>query len=144
MNEGGCKCGMRTETWKLTSGRWVVYTEDLEKAKEAIKHRDLRWMGTYYHKGGGPFARQFVGPKEAVLALAQQKRTRPLVDKNTAEEERHTDQTDKPQKHCEVCGRPFIPDNGKGKAKYCSDVCRQTARRRQDRIRKQKLRLAEA
>lgn len=44
----------------------------------------------------------------------------------------------KREKCCEVCKRLFIPDVGKEKSKYCSDVCRRAARRNQDRIRKRK------
>lgn len=67
---------MNVEAWKLDGDQWVLYCEDPERAEEAVKSPELRWMGTYYRRGSGePSAWQFAGSKEAVLAVARRKQS---------------------------------------------------------------------
>lgn len=134
---------MRTETWKLDGDRWVICSEDLEKAKEALQHPALHWMGTYYRRSGEPFAWQFVGPKEAVLAMARRKRTEPPADEAVIDEivvERGQQAGEKAKeerkKLCAYCGEPFVPKSNF--ERYCSEEHKRLARREQDRARKKK------
>lgn len=64
---------MKVVVWKLNDEHWVAYTEDANVAKEAVERYGLRLMGTYFKRGKGlePFAWQYTGSKEAVLALAE-------------------------------------------------------------------------
>lgn len=63
---------MRVVVWKLCDDRWAAYTEDAE-IKALAERSGLKLMGVYFRKNrdGGPFAWQFTGPKETVLALAE-------------------------------------------------------------------------
>jgi len=47
---------------------------------------------------------------------------------------------EKREKICAFCKKPFVPEPGKEKGKYCSDTCRRMAERDQARARKQRSR----
>lgn len=58
---------MKVKTWKLTDNRWALYTEELEKAKDALQHPALRLMGTYYRCSGGFLPGSLWGRKKRCL-----------------------------------------------------------------------------
>lgn len=64
---------MRTEYWPWAGGEYALYTENSEAARAAEK-AGLRPVGEYFsawRPEAGPFAWQFAGPKEVVLAVAR-------------------------------------------------------------------------
>jgi len=63
---------MSLEFWPMQEGEYALYTEDSDLAKNTRKF-GLKQVGTY-HRGdlfAKPFAWQFAGPKEKVLALVK-------------------------------------------------------------------------
>lgn len=60
-----------TEHWPLTSGTYALYTENVNLEEPALAAK-LRPMATYA-KDGRIFAKQFAGPKDVVVNLAQRK-----------------------------------------------------------------------
>jgi hypothetical protein len=75
---GGEGKNVRTEWWPWTDGECALYTESPE-APRVAKDAGLRLIGEYFNvwrPEAGVYARQYVGPKEAVLAAARALRGR--------------------------------------------------------------------
>lgn len=103
---------MATEHWALDGGVYALYTENQEIAR-AAKKAGLRPAGEYFRHDpfSEPFAWQFVGPKEKVLALVRQARE---IER---ERKRREAQSKAVEKTCPACGEGFEPDNPR--QKYC-------------------------
>lgn len=61
-----------TIAWQMTEQTWALYTENANLEEPALK-AGLRQMGVYYGKDCRIKAKQFVGSREAVKAVAAMK-----------------------------------------------------------------------
>ncbi|MGQ9825251.1 MAG: hypothetical protein ACUVSK_09675 [Desulfotomaculales bacterium] len=125
-----------TEYWPLTKDTCALYTENANLEAPALAAK-LRPMATYA-KNGRLFAKQFAGPKDVVINLAQRKY--PFKPFNVPVDCLNNELVTEYKKRCAGCRAVFLTEARN--ARFCSE-CAENQKKVKNRERKRRSRSKE-